>query len=144
MALPEEEWVNNPWEWSAVSELVHAHRAELGDRLRAALVFGDLAARRLAVDTWLLEVVDGWSPLDGEEPMATEFASSAHLPLRGRLYYVAVSPEDFEHLSREGHHLLREIAAEYEVVSERDPGYVSGVLSRARHPRVALRAVGAV
>jgi hypothetical protein len=143
LSTPEEERFNNPWAWLAVSKLVHAHQDLFGPCLQAVVVFGDLAAERFTTDIWVVEVIDGEPDLKGQGPQAKVFPTSEHLRLRGHLYYFSLSPEDFERLTAEGHPLMREIAAEYRAVLERDPGYVSDVLSGAQRRRVLLQAVGA-
>src|SRR5579862_7340481 len=79
------------FEYSAINELAHAHFKELGKKLRATIVYGDIVTIGGTYDINLLEVVENWNG-----PRTVEYASNFSLPLRGQLFVSFLSTSEFE------------------------------------------------
>src|SRR5687767_6238955 len=78
-------------EYKAINEIVHAHAAEFGSKLRAIVAFGELLTTGDTYNIELLEIVEGW-----EGDRVAEFASSASLPSRGSIRMFFLTPSEFE------------------------------------------------
>jgi hypothetical protein len=122
-------------EYRTIAQLLQAHAAEHEDRLRAMIAFGDLVAVEGSVDIDLLEIVEGW-----QGKRLWPFSSTAELPLRGRLRLYFLTPEEFEDPAviqdpeerKWVEDLLRDVRRGYEIIMDRAPGWVYGVLDRPR------------
>jgi len=79
------------FEYSAVGELLRAHLALYGQRLKAMVLFGELVTAGRGYDIQLVEIVEDW---DG--PIFWEFPSTKDLPLRGLLQIYFLRPEWFD------------------------------------------------
>jgi hypothetical protein len=71
----------------ALRRLISAHATRLDEPLVLAVRF-----RHSDRDVHLLEVLEGFPAVPGEEPFETEFAPSAELLLVGKLHLTLVSP----------------------------------------------------
>jgi hypothetical protein len=122
------------FEYKVINELMHSHSKELGESLRAIIVFGALKTAGGTFDIELLEVIDGW-----QGPPQMQSASSAELPMRGRLYLSFVSAQDFEAIcshpaQQKGtlSELLKRVLEGYEIVYEVPTGYARQLLMQAQ------------
>lgn len=118
-------------EYRTIAQLLQAHAAEHGHRLRAMVAFGELVTTDSSVDIDLLEIVEGW-----EGKRLWPFSSTPELPLRGQLRLHFLTPEEFENpgLVQEPdeqawvRELLERVHHGYEIVMDRSPGWVQRVL----------------
>jgi|GEM_PF-1105005 len=78
-------------EMLVISQIISAHLQELGDNLRAVVVFGDLITSGYPRNVELLEIVDEWSG-----PLQFSSKSSAELPLNGELLLTFLTPNQIK------------------------------------------------
>ena len=126
MAIPTELHEIPYSEYNVINELVHSHRRELGQKLRAIIAFGALKTEGSTYDIELLEVVDEWQ---GQSKM--QFGSSLDLPMRGRLYLHFMSSVQFESANppAEVSDVLTRVLQGYEVIYQVPAGYARERLS---------------
>ncbi|HET6386733.1 MAG TPA: hypothetical protein VFJ58_25360 [Armatimonadota bacterium] len=119
-------------EYRAINKLLREHPKTHREKLRAAIVFGEMVATGNSQDINLLEVVEDWIG-----PPSIRFSSTEALPLRGKLNIYFLTPDQFENpradrvpgASWSSAELLSQVRKGYAILTERPGNYAYDLLS---------------